>query len=36
MKEYDNTNRGLLAKNDRKQSETQPDYTGSINTSVDR
>ena len=31
MKEYDNTNRGLLAKNDRKQGETQPDYTGSIN-----
>jgi hypothetical protein len=31
VKQYDNTNRGLLAKNDRKQSENQPDYTGSIN-----
>jgi hypothetical protein len=31
VKEYDNTNTGLLAKNDRKQKETQPDYTGSIN-----
>lgn len=31
MKEYDNTNRGLLAKNDRKQSDSHPEYTGSIN-----
>lgn len=31
MKQYDNTNRGLLAKNDRKQSEQHPEYTGSIN-----
>ena len=31
MKQFDNTNRGLLAKNDRKQSENHPDYTGSIN-----
>jgi hypothetical protein len=31
VKQFDNTNRGLLAKNDRKQNENQPDYTGSIN-----
>jgi hypothetical protein len=31
VKQYDNTNRGLLAKNDRKQSDSHPDYTGSIN-----
>ena len=31
MKQYDNTNRGLLAKNDRKQSDQHPEYTGSIN-----
>jgi hypothetical protein len=27
--EYDNTNRGVLFKNDRKEKENQPDYKGS-------
>ena len=29
--EYDNTNRGVLFKNDRKESERHPEYKGSIN-----
>jgi hypothetical protein len=28
---YDNTNSGMLAKNDNKQSDNHPDYKGSIN-----
>ena len=28
---YDNTNRGSIWKNDRKEKETQPDFTGSLN-----
>jgi hypothetical protein len=28
---YDNTNSGVLFKNDRKEKESQPDFTGKIN-----
>jgi hypothetical protein len=31
MTQYDNTNRGVLFKNDRKKSDNHPDYKGSIN-----
>lgn len=31
MAEYDNTNRGVLFENDRKETEKHPDMTGSLN-----
>ena len=31
MTEYDNTNRGSIWKNDKKETEKHPDFTGSIN-----
>lgn len=31
MADFDNTNRGVLFTNDRKQGEKHPDYKGSIN-----
>ncbi len=31
MADYDNTNRGVLFKNDRKDQDSHPDYKGSIN-----
>lgn len=31
MPDYDDSNRGALFKNDRKERENQPDYTGSLN-----
>lgn len=31
MTQYDNTNTGLLAKNSRKETENQPDYSGMVN-----
>jgi hypothetical protein len=29
--DYDNTNRGSIWKNDKKETETHPDFTGSLN-----
>lgn len=31
MTQYDNTNRGVLFKNDRKEQDNHPDYKGQIN-----
>jgi hypothetical protein len=31
MTQYDNTNRGILARNDKQGNEARPDYRGSIN-----
>lgn len=31
MPEYNNENRGVLFKNEKKESDRQPDYTGKLN-----
>lgn len=35
MPEYDNTNRGALFKNERKEKETHSDYNGTLNVDGD-
>ena len=31
MSDYDNTNQGILSRNDRKESDSHPDFKGQIN-----
>lgn len=31
MADYDNNNRGILGRNDRREKDTQPEFTGQIN-----
>jgi hypothetical protein len=31
MADYDNTNRGILGRNDKRENDKQPEFTGNIN-----